>query len=155
MTNARPDLELVDFEATDQQAVRELVLDGLAEHWGELDPSLNADLDDIATSFGAGRTVVLRRARGVIATGSVIPRDSTTAEIVRMSVHRDHRHQGIGRVVVDELLDTARRWGARSVILETSSVWDDVVRFYLSCGFRLTGRSEGTSGEDTWFEVML
>lgn len=40
--------EIRHFKAKDQQAVRDLVLEGMAERWGaEFDPSYNKDLDDI------------------------------------------------------------------------------------------------------------
>jgi len=44
-------LSLRPFRPEDQDAVKSLILAGLKEHWGTLDPSLNPDLDDIATSY--------------------------------------------------------------------------------------------------------
>ncbi|HEY3725020.1 MAG TPA: hypothetical protein VGN59_16840 [Acidimicrobiia bacterium] len=38
------ELEIARFAPGDQGAVRALILEGLAEHWGTLDPSLNPDL---------------------------------------------------------------------------------------------------------------
>ncbi|MCP4415536.1 MAG: hypothetical protein GY805_02870, partial [Chloroflexi bacterium] len=39
------------FHPQDQSATKQLILAGLVEHWGELDPSLNPDLNDIARSY--------------------------------------------------------------------------------------------------------
>ena len=35
------------FQSEDQQQVRDLILTGLEEHWGSLDPSKNPDLENI------------------------------------------------------------------------------------------------------------
>lgn len=134
-------------------AIRRLILEGLAEHWGPLDESLNPDLDDLFASYPNGRTVVARRGLGIIGTGTLVPRSTTTAEIVRMSVARAERRNGIGRAIVDELLDTARRWRVAAVILETSTVWPEVVAFYCSCGFSITHTELGDFGENTWFRI--
>jgi GNAT superfamily N-acetyltransferase len=132
-----------------------LVLAGLAGHWGSIDEALNVDLHDIAESYGAGRTVVVVDHDRIIGTGTVIPRTADTAEIVRMSVDAAERRHGVGRWIVEALLDTARRWGRTTVVLETSAHWDQVVAFYLACGFHVTHQTDGEFGRDTWLELRL
>ena len=149
------EFEVGDFHAADQEAVRSLILVGLGEHWGNIDETLNPDLDDICATYGHGRTVVVRRGGDIVATGTVVPRDPSTAEICRMSVAADHRRVGLGRLVVEELLETARDWGATAVVLETSANWNEVVSFYRSCGFAITHDETGSFGEDTWFRREL
>jgi len=144
-----------NFKADDQAKVRTLILEGLSDHWGTIDETLNSDLDDIAASYGHGRTVVVRVGDEIVGTGTIVPRDGGGAEIIRMSVARNQRRNGVGRGIVSTLLDTARVWGSRSVVLETTSKWDDVVAFYVSCGFRITHTEQGAFGEDTWFEMRL
>jgi len=152
---ARHDGEVSDLSLSDQDAVRALILVGLGEHWGHIDETLNPDLDDIAAAYGHGRTVVVKRRGEIVATGTVVPRDPDTAEIVRMSVATDHRRSGLGRLVVEELVETARGWGATAVVLETSTGWTEVEAFYRSCGFAATHREVGSFGEDTWFRRSL
>lgn len=41
-------ISIKPFESEDQEAVQSLILAGLAEHWGEIDPTLNPDLNDIS-----------------------------------------------------------------------------------------------------------
>ncbi len=146
---------IVDLTRGDQEVVRELILDGLSEHWGHVDPNLNGDLDDIVESYVDGRTIVVRDSRSVLGTGTVMPRGDGVAAIVRMSVRTDQRRGGIGRAIVDELVDTARGWGVDRVVLETTSAWTDVVNFYLRCGFEITHTTPSPFGEDTWFEMRL
>ena len=150
---ARP--TTADFEAADQDEVRSLILEGLSDHWGRIDETLNRDLDDILASYGHGRTVVVRVGDEIVGTGTIVPRDSGRAEIIRMSVATDQRRDGVGRGIVSTLVDTARGWGSGSVVLETTSTWREVVAFYLSCGFRISGTEPSDFGEDTWFEMRL
>ncbi len=151
----RSEVEVSDLQPIDQHAVRCLILVGLGEHWGHIDETLNPDLDDIGATYGHGRTVVVRRRGEIVATGTVVPHDPSTAEILRMSVATDHRRAGLGRLVVEELLSTARDWGATAVVLETSTDWNEVVSFYRSCGFAITHHETGSFGEDTWFRQEL
>lgn len=147
---------LRDVSPADQAAVRALVLAGLAERWGEVDAALNPDLDDIATAFAGGRTLVGELDGSVVATGTLLPRGGGRAEILRMSVDRNLRRHGIGRRILDELLATARRWpGVRTVVLETTSSWTDAVAFYRSYGFRPIDEADRGRGCDTWFALEL
>ena len=152
---ARGEVEVSDLQPSDQDAIHSLILVGLGEHWGHVDDTLNPDLIDIGASYGHGRTVVVRRAGLIVATGTIVPRDPSTAEILRMSVAADHRRGGLGRLVVDELLRTAQDWGTTAVVLETSAHWHEVVSFYQSCGFAITHHDAGSFGQDTWFRREL
>ena len=141
---------------SDQEAVRSLVLAGLEDHWGQVDIGLNPDLQDLRTAYPHGRTVVVEGSGGtILGTGTIVPRAEVTAEIVRMSVRRTSRRLGIGRMIVHELLRTARLWGKRRVVLETTSSWTDVIAFYQSCGFKITHEADGEFGRDTWFEYHI
>lgn len=151
----RGDVEVSDFQPSDQDAIRSLILLGLSEHWGHIDGTLNPDLNDIGASYGHGRTVVVRCAGLIVATGTIVPRDPSTAEILRMSVAADQRRVGLGRLVVDELLTTAQDWAMTAVVLETSAHWHEVVSFYESCGFAITHHDAGSFGQDTWFRREL
>lgn len=144
------------FEELDEDNhadVRALILKGLGDHWGLIDESLNPDLDDMMSSHATGRTIVLRGPdREVLGTGTIVPRADGFAEIVRMSVARTAQRRGIGRRIVDELVATAVQWNVEVVVLETTTAWQDVVDFYLACGFERTHVANGQFGNDTWFE---
>lgn len=144
-----------EFEPADQRAVRDLVLAGLGEHWGCIDTSLNPDLDDIASSYGHGTTVVAETNGVLVGTGTVVPRESAVAELVRVSVDISVRGHGVGRQVVDALLGIARGWQMDTVILETTADWNGVIAFWLRCGFRITHEAQGHFGRDIWFERPL
>ena len=142
---------LQPFCPADQDEVKSLVLAGLVDHWGVLDPSKNPDLDDIAAAY-AGATFLVAHLRGrIVGTGALVPRGNGTAEIVRMSVARDLRRRGLGRRILTRLVEQARRDGLRRVVLETTATWQEVIAFYLDYGFRITHESGG----DVYFALEL
>ncbi len=98
------------FAPGDQRAARALILAGLREHWGWLDPNLNPDLDDIAASYIAPGHVFLVAEVGFIlaGTGALIVNDDI-GQIVRVAVHPQWQRRGIGRALVATLLEVARR----------------------------------------------
>lgn len=132
-------LEIRPFCADDQEAAKQLVVTGLGEHWGWIDPTLNPDLNDIATAYAEGIFLVGYLGDTLVATGAltpeVTPSGTTALRVERMSVRADLRRQGIGRRMLDALLDAARQQGCRVVVLETTSTWTDAVRFYQHYGF--------------------
>jgi len=119
-------VEFVDLDRSRLAEVRSLILSGLEEHWGELDPTLNG-------------------------TGTIRPVGDEQAEIIRMSVAATARRTGLGAQIVEVLVDTARGWGCHSVVLETTSTWTGAIAFYQRCGFTVTGTEVTDVGEDTWF----
>lgn len=150
-----PAVTVADMQCRDQEEVRALILRGLAEHWEVVNPDLNPDLVDIRKSYADGRTVVARSDEVIVATGTVIPREPGVAEIVRMSVRKDYRRSGVGSLVVNELVSTARVWGAVKVVLETTAHWRDVTAFYQSNGFSITHHSSSPYGLDAWLKLDL
>lgn len=131
MTIIRP------FRSEDQAAARQLILDGLREHWGELDPALNGDLDDIMGNYvAAGHAFfVVEEGGDLIGTGALLRETAVTGRIVRVSVRADQRRRGLGRVISEQLIAEARRRGCREILVETTDTWTAAIRLYQECGF--------------------
>jgi ribosomal protein S18 acetylase RimI-like enzyme len=129
---------LRDFARRDQRAVRDLILDGLRERWGDgFDPSYNADLEDITSSYVAkgAEVVVFEREGAVIATGTLLSESDLRGRIVRVSVAATDRRRGLGRSVVEELVRRARRRGMRELLVLTDTPWASALALYRACGF--------------------
>jgi GNAT superfamily N-acetyltransferase len=135
------------FRDGDQAAARTLILDGLRERWGAIDPTRNPDLDDLAAAFAGGAFFLAERDGKLVGTGGWIPATDGTAEIRRMWVARGLRRTGIGGAILRRLIAAIRNSGRRRVVLETTSAWTDAVAFYCKHGFAVTHRQEG----DTYF----
>ena len=133
------------FVAADQPATRRLILVGLGEHFGFIDETCNPDLDDIATDYlASGQTFLVAEMSGtLVGTGALIREDEQTGRIVRMSVARHLRRQGIAQAIMARLIDIARQRGFTRLVLETTIGWDDAIGFYQRCGFREYARGDG------------
>jgi GNAT superfamily N-acetyltransferase len=144
-------ITLTPFQPADQSAVKALILAGLVDHWGVLDPTKNPDLDDIAVSYKDAYFLVAKQAGRVIGCGALVQHDARTAEIKRMSVAAHLRRQGLGRRILTALCDEARARGFRKIILETTEIWKEVIAFYQAFGFRITHHKDG----DIYFALDL
>jgi len=112
-SSAMVETQFEELDRHNHTEVRALILEGLRDHWGSVDEALNPDLDDMMSSYRTGRTVVVRGSVGtIVGSGTIVPRPEGVAEILRMSVDRSVRRSGVGRAIVDELLETARSWSA-------------------------------------------
>ena len=139
----KPQLQITPFTSTHQSAARNLILQGLGKHWGWIDEQINTDLVDIAESYSAGHFVLGFLDDVLVATGGLIHESETSMRIVRMSVDREFRRQGIATGILDHLIQLARQSGINSLVLETNEPWSEVVRFYLEYGFQITAQGDG------------
>jgi GNAT superfamily N-acetyltransferase len=146
-------VEIASFRPEDQAVVRQLILDGLEEHWGSLDPGLNPDLDDIRATYGHGTVLVARIDGRVVGVGMMVPAANDEGEVKRMSVARDRRRTGVATALLAELVAVARAIGWRALVLETTAAWSDAVQFYEQFGFTLTHHEQGTFGRDAYFRM--
>ena len=146
LTTLRP------FTPADQQAARALILEGLGERFGYIDETRNPDVDDIAAEYLAQGHVFLvaEQAGALVGTGALRCEpdepdgtDAMPCQLVRVSVRRDLRHQGIARALVAALLTEARARGRRRVWVETNAGWRDAIALYERLGFVVFARRDG------------
>jgi GNAT superfamily N-acetyltransferase len=116
---------------------RSLILEGLGEHFGYLDETLNPDLDDILhTYLRAGHVfVVACMGRELVGTGALILHGEGISEMVRISTRKTYRRRGIGQAIVTYLVDVARQRGDRRIIVKTNASWHDAIHLYQRLGF--------------------
>jgi len=61
------------------------------------------------------------------------------AQITRIAIARQHRHQGLGRQLMDELIDHAWKLGAISMTLEVRTSNLAAQKLYTGCDFQAKG----------------
>ena len=144
-------ITILPFQPENQIEVKTLILAGLAEHWGVLDPSKNPDLNDIGSSYKDAIFLLAWQQARIIGTGALVPRSNQTAEIVRMSIAADMRRQGIASRILQELCQQAKTAGYERIVLETTETWDDAIGFYQHSGFKITHYLDG----DVYFALDL
>lgn len=136
---------LRDFEPRDQPAVRELILTGMRERWGErYDGAANPDVDDMWAAYVAtgGEVVVWDEGGDVVATGTLLPEPDGGGRIMRMSVARGWRRRGIGRRIVADLARRAEQRRLHTLRVSTDTPWVEAVALYEACGFEIVGRTD-------------
>jgi len=155
------------FCEEDQTRAKEIITTGLKEHWGAIyDPKYAADVDDIYSHYmqRVHAIFLVACADGQEIIGTVVLLPATTTEnarsegwqnwvvrIVRVSVAKEWRRNGVGRKLVSELSNRAKEFGCRTVVMETTTSWTDSVHFWQSSGFSRIGESGG----DTHFVRFL
>lgn len=141
------------FHSRHQAEVKQLILAGLADHWGTLDPTLNPDLNDIARSYAGETFLVAFEGELVVGCGALVREEGMVGygRIVRMSVKKANRRQGIGQLILRELEETAVPRHFHKLVLETTETWQEVIAFYLANGYRMIEQRDG----DTHFEKEL
>lgn len=132
------------FRAQDQQAAKRLILAGLTEHFGELQDSLNSDVNNIARAYTvAGHLFYIAEANGeIVGTGAMVRESRDTGRIVRLSVQENYRRLGIARAIVTKLLFQAGRLKLTRVNVETNHDWDAAISLYESLGFLVVSKDE-------------
>jgi GNAT superfamily N-acetyltransferase len=148
-------LHLRRLEPQDVDAIRTLILDGLQDRWGTLDPTLNPDLDDFVATYGEGVTLTAWRARRLVATGTLMPRELDVGEVLRMSTASDCRRLGIASRLLGELIAEARRRGMRRLVLVTETAWADARALYERHGFLLDREEDWELGRDAFYYLPL
>ena len=138
------------FLPTDQAATKQLILAGLADHWGTLDLTLNPDLNDIARSYQGETFLLALQGEEIVGCGALIKEEGKVGygRIVRMSVKKENRRQGLGQLILKHLETAARQRQFHTILLETTETWTDVVAFYLANGYQITHHQDG----DTHFQ---
>ena len=142
------------FRPAYQDEARRLILDGLGEHWGRIDEQINTDLADIAASYASGHFVLGWIGDSLVATGALVSEDDHSMRIVRMSVARAFRRRGLGRQLLDHLIEIARRLKVKRIVLETTETWAGVIAFYESYGFRVDEHRHGDAHMSLDLEYM-
>lgn len=151
--NRKVTFQIVPFNSTMQEEFRQLVLEGMAEHWSAVDETLNSDLDDVGSFYKDDVILTALEDGHVIGTAIAVLRPPD-AEIVRMSVRHDRRRFGVATQLLATFCQLVQTKGVKRLVLETSIDWP-ARSFYESAGFRFTHVEDGVFGQDAYYEKEL
>ena len=131
------------FDSRDQSRCRQIILSGLAEHFGFIDEARNPDLDDIERSYlSTGHGFYVAELDGHIVGTVGLLFEPGRARVVRMSVARSHRKQGIATALLRQCVAISKGLGVSEIVAFTEPHWTDAVGFYLSSGFTKFGSDD-------------
>ena len=105
---------------------------------GEIGAS-DADLDDIKLHYFRGGgcfEVVEDGTNRIVGCAGLYPLNSCRAELCKMYLEQSARGRGLGKRLLEDLLEAARKSGFREVWLETNSVLTKAISLYMKYGFQ-------------------
>ena len=131
------EIEIRGFIPNDQDRAESLILDGLAEHFNVIDPTLNPDLNNIEESYlrQGSLFLVAELDDDLVGTGALVAETEDTGRILRVSVASSHRRIGIGRLLTKHLIKAASRFHFSQIVVETNDDGHDAIYLYQQCGF--------------------
>ncbi|MCH4825189.1 GNAT family N-acetyltransferase [Planococcus halocryophilus] len=122
-----------------EEEARELILKGLEERFGFIDPTYNPDLKDISYSYSRRGTVFLVGIYNgrIICTGAITHEAPGVGRIERMSVLKGYRRIGVAKIMMYHLESWAKQEGYQQLVLETNGTWYSAIEFYKSQQYHL------------------
>ncbi len=135
--NKAAEIEILDYQPQYREYFGSINREWLEAHF-EVEPHDAAVLDDPkGTILKMGGEIVFARVRGqIVGTAALLQGLNGHYEIAKMGVTESARGQGIGRKLVQHLIDRARQRGAKEVVLATSPILKPAIALYHSLGFR-------------------
>lgn len=95
----------------------------------------------------------------VIGCGALLRMSADEYEVAKMAVAPEHRQKGVGRLLLQALLDEARHLRARRLYLETNHRLKNAIRLYQTLGFRPLNPDKITPSPyeraDVYMELLL
>lgn len=122
-----------------EEEARVVVLKGLEERFGFIDPKFNPDLKNIVESYsGRGAVFLVGIYKGkVICTGAVTMEASNIGRVERMSVLKEYRRTGIAKQMIQSLETWAKENKYQQLVLETNNDWKSAIEFYKKSGYSI------------------
>jgi ribosomal protein S18 acetylase RimI-like enzyme len=97
-----------------------------------------AEVPDSFTTCGGGFYVVEADGR-LVGMGGYKPGASGDAQVLRVRVHPAMRRQGVGRLIMRAIEESAAAKGFQRLILETADNQPEAISFYEAIGYQRTG----------------
>ncbi len=115
--------------------------------------SISAEADELTPPAGA--LLIARLDGRAVGCGALKFHPEAPAELKRMWVAPNARGLGLGRRLLEELEDHARKAGAKAVRLETNRSLTEAIQLYRSTGYREVGAFNSEPYAHHWFEKNL
>lgn len=129
------EINIITFSKEYQEEAKKLILEGIKEYVGEININFNNDLNDIEEQYKDGQFLLAIHKEKLIGTGALIC-NGETGQIVRMSVDKNYRNLGIGKKLLDKLIEHALKNNTKKILVETTKDWESAVNFYKKYGFK-------------------
>ena len=118
--------------------------------------STDTDLEDIEKAYTHGYFGMIKNDAGrYVGTFGLYQLSETTCEIRKMYLLPEARGKGLGKWMVNVLLEKAKELGYQKVELETASVLTEAIGLYKKVGFKEITASNASPRCDKAFEMTI
>jgi ribosomal protein S18 acetylase RimI-like enzyme len=151
-------LQLRQYEASDQDAVWQLHVDGLKQTGSYIDNrKYDEDMLDIKGTYlnNGGEFFVASLDNKVVGMGGLLKMNNEIAEVKRMRVNLDYQQKGIGSLILKSLIKKAKELGYKKLELDTTENMDAAKRLYEKHGFKEFKRGRAGHLESIFYELEL
>jgi len=134
--------EIREYKRQDHRQLTEMISTVLAEFQMSLDfTGPDKDIEDLKNVYIKNGEVffVVELDGIIIGSVGVSKIDDEKCRLCKLYVLREHRRQGLGRMILETAIDFASSNGYRKMELEVSEKHKDVIRLYKKLGFAKTG----------------
>ena len=130
-------VEFRPFEPGDEAAFRDLNEAWIAGHFVVEDKDWEVLNDPVGHILDLGGAIFIARQEGVaIGTCALLAMEEGAFEVAKMTVAEKCRGLGIGKKLLNHVIEYARGVGARRLYLETNQKLVSAIHVYESVGFR-------------------
>ena len=139
------------------KAIKQIVFKVLEEYGldqGPVDYCLE-DIDLYYFQKGGFFGVVLNENQQIVATAGLFPIGKSSAEIRKMYLLKEYRSKGIGKYMLQQLIEIAHQAGFSRLELETASVLNGAISLYQRFGFKPYRSSHLSERCDQAYELIL
>ena len=150
------------FENKDKEAVYDLHIKAL-KHAGtfierpNLRTEWDKDLQDIEGVYinNKGEFFIVTVDGKVVGMGALRKVDETIAEIKRMRVEPSLQGKGMGKLILDKLIERARELGYKKLILDVAEKQEPARHLYETRGFKEFKRGQLGGQETIYYELEI
>lgn len=112
------------------------------------------DLTDIEAYYinRGGMFEILEDAKGnLLGTVGLFPVNAEIVELRKMYFDKSLRGRGYGNLILEKMINEARRRGFKQIYLETNSVLKEAIRLYEKFGFKPTDEKHAARCDQAYF----
>ena len=131
-------MELRNYRQGEEQEIFEVVSKVLSEYGLKTNPAkTDKDISDIQENYikSGGIFKVIENEAKIVGSYGLYPLSPTSYELRKMYLLKEFQGKGFGKLMMDDMIETARQMGFKEIVLETNSILAKAIKLYEKYGF--------------------
>jgi ribosomal protein S18 acetylase RimI-like enzyme len=102
-----------------------------------------------------GEIFLIVRSGATLGCCALLPLENQSWELAKMAVAKEHRGRGIGRRLLQHVVEYAKETGAHKLCLKTSSLLQPAIHLYKSVGFQILAQEDSSLSRNARADVFM